>query len=102
MITIASIQAAACRRYGLRSADMTSPERTWRVSHPRQVAMYLSRRFTPRTLPEIGQRFGGRHHTTVMHALSAVEQRRAGNRRLERDIRRIMARAAVAPHPGGS
>jgi chromosomal replication initiator protein len=53
--------------------DFHSPQRARRVARPRQVAMYLSRKLTTRSLPEIGRRFGGRDHTTVLHACRRIE-----------------------------
>ena len=52
---------------------MTSARRAREVARPRQVAMYLSKRLTPRSLPEIGRRFGGRDHTTVIHAIKRIK-----------------------------
>ena len=73
MITIASIQSRVAAHYGLTDADMRSQCRKRVVARPRQVAMYLARRMTDKSLPFIGRRFGGRDHTTVIHAIRAVE-----------------------------
>ena len=94
-LTIAEIQASVCRRYNLRPIDMKSNRRSAQVSRPRQVAMYLARRFTMRSLPEIGRRFGGRAHTTVIHALRAVEARRLTDPDLDADIRALEAELAA-------
>lgn len=66
--TISEIQAAACRHFGVSSDELLSSARTARVAWPRQVAMYLARELTGESLPAIGRRFGGRDHTTVLHA----------------------------------
>jgi len=66
--TIADVQAAACEHFGLSSAELLSSARTPRVAWPRQLAMYLARELTAESLPAIGREFGGRDHTTVLHA----------------------------------
>jgi chromosomal replication initiator protein len=91
--TIADIQAAVCAHYQLRLADMTTHRRAKAITHPRQVAMFLSCELTPRTLPEIGQRFGGRDHSTVIHARTVVPQRMAEDDELAQAVAAI--RAAV-------
>lgn len=89
MITIAAIQAAVARHYRLLRADMVSPERSWRVSHPRQVAMYLSCRLTRRSLPQIGRAFGGRDHATVFYARKIVRARAEADIKLRCEVREI-------------
>ena len=71
--SMARIQESTSVYFGVSLADMRSPCRARRVARPRQVAMYLARRMTRRSFPEIGRQFGGRDHTTVMHACHAVE-----------------------------
>jgi chromosomal replication initiator protein len=66
--SIAEIQAAACDHFGLSADELLSSARTRRIAWPRQVAMYLSRELTDESLPAIGRHFGGRDHTTVLHA----------------------------------
>jgi chromosomal replication initiator protein len=66
--SIAEIQAAACDHFGLSTEELLSSARTKRIAWPRQVAMYLSRELTDESLPAIGRHFGGRDHTTVLHA----------------------------------
>jgi chromosomal replication initiator protein len=66
--TIPEIQAAACEHFGLSSDELLSSARVARISWPRQVAMYLARELTGESLPTIGRHFGGRDHTTVLHA----------------------------------
>ena len=60
-------------RYNVSRADLLSSRRTANVVRPRQVAMYLAKTLTLRSLPEIGRRFGGRDHTTVLHAVRKIE-----------------------------
>jgi chromosomal replication initiator protein len=66
--TIGEIQTATCEHFGISTDELLSPSRTARVAWPRQVAMYLARELTGESLPAIGRSFGGRDHTTVMHA----------------------------------
>jgi chromosomal replication initiator protein len=71
--SIEDIQKKTAEFYKLDVKDFHSPQRARRVARPRQVAMYLSRKLTTRSLPEIGRRFGGRDHTTVLHACRRIE-----------------------------
>jgi len=73
-ITIDEIQRKVAEHYNLRLTDMHSARRARNVARPRQVAMYLAKQLTARSLPEIGRKFGGRDHTTVMHAVRKVEE----------------------------
>jgi len=66
--SISEIQVAACKQFGISSEELVSTSRTARVAWPRQVAMYLARELTSESLPAIGRHFGGRDHTTVLHA----------------------------------
>jgi chromosomal replication initiator protein len=71
-VTIGLIQEAVSDRFGLSVSELVSPKRSHAISYPRQVAMYLSRELTDASLPKIGKEFGGRDHTTVMHATSKI------------------------------
>ncbi len=73
-VTIDEIQKKVAEHFHVRVADMASARRARSVARPRQVAMYLAKHLTPRSLPEIGRKFGGRDHTTVMHAVRKVEK----------------------------
>jgi chromosomal replication initiator protein len=86
-ISIDEIQGKVSDHYRIRKAEMTSARRAREVARPRQVAMYLSKQLTPRSLPEIGRRFGGRDHTTVIHAVRQIEKLRALDAELDADIR---------------
>jgi chromosomal replication initiator protein len=72
-VKIEDIQRAVARHYNVSRADMLSSRRTANVVRPRQIAMYLAKTLTLRSLPEIGRRFGGRDHTTVLHAVRKIE-----------------------------
>lgn len=76
---IRQIQRAVANHYDLPEEAMVSQRRGRAVAHPRQVAMFLARELTPKSLPDIGRRFGGRDHTTVMHAIRAVKARMAAS-----------------------
>ncbi len=73
-ITVEGIMDVVADHYGIKVADMKSKRRTRNITFPRQVAMYLIRELTDRSLPEIGQAFGGRDHTTVIHAVDKIEK----------------------------
>ena len=73
-VTIEEIQKRVAEHYHLRLSEMSSARRARNVARPRQVAMYLAKQLTSRSLPEIGRKFGNRDHTTVMHACSRVAE----------------------------
>lgn len=73
-ITVEDIQKHVATHYNIKVSDMHSARRSRSVARPRQVAMYLSKKFTTKSLPDIGRRFGGKDHTTVMHAVKKVEE----------------------------
>ena len=75
-ISIDEIQTQVAEHYRIRKAEMTSARRAREVARPRQVAMYLSKQLTPKSLPDIGRRFGGRDHTTVLHAVRKISGER--------------------------
>jgi chromosomal replication initiator protein len=85
-VTIEEIQKAVVEHYNIRMADMASARRSRAVARPRQVAMYLAKQLTPRSLPEIGKKFGGRDHTTVMHAVKQVERLSTEDRGIADDL----------------
>ena len=85
-LTIDEIQRKVADYYALKMTDLLSARRAREVARPRQVAMYLAKKLTPRSLPEIGRRFGGRDHTTVMHAVKRIEELRAADSELNNDV----------------
>jgi chromosomal replication initiator protein len=85
-VTIDEIQKRVAEHYNIRLADMHSARRARAVARPRQVAMYLCKQLTPRSLPEIGRKFGGRDHTTVMHAVRKIEELKTADTTLAEDI----------------
>ena len=88
-VTIDDIQRRVAEHYGLKLSDMLSARRAVEVARPRQVAMYLAKKLTPRSLPEIGRRFGGRDHTTVMHAVKRIDELRAKDLELDSDVAQL-------------
>lgn len=94
-ILVAEIQTAVAARFKLPAGAMTSPERRWEVARPRQVAMYLARRHTRMTLPQLGERFGGRDHTTILWGVRATEERRESDAALADHIRCLEAELGV-------
>ncbi|MFN0113938.1 MAG: chromosomal replication initiator protein DnaA [Paracoccaceae bacterium] len=85
-VTIEEIQRKVAEHYNVRLSDMIGPKRVRTIARPRQVAMYLAKQMTTRSLPEIGRRFGGRDHTTIMHGIRKVEELKAGDSQLAEDI----------------
>jgi chromosomal replication initiator protein len=85
-ITIDEIQKRVAEHYNIRLSDMHSARRARAVARPRQVAMFLCKQLTPRSLPEIGRKFGGRDHTTVMHAVRKIEELRSTDKALAEDV----------------
>src|SRR5712691_6222600 len=85
-VKIEDIQRTVARRYNISRADLLSSRRTANVVRPRQIAMYLSKALTLRSLPEIGRRFGGRDHTTVLHAVRKVETLMVNDARLAEEV----------------
>jgi len=75
VVSIDTIQRVVCEFYGLRLNDLLSKRRSRNIAQPRQVAMYLTRKLTGESFPTIGERFGGRDHSTVIHATATVERR---------------------------
>jgi chromosomal replication initiator protein len=85
-ITIDEIQKRVAEHFNIRLSDMHSARRARAVARPRQVAMYLAKQLTARSLPEIGRKFGGRDHTTVMHAVRKIEELKTTDPTFAEDI----------------
>lgn len=89
-ITIDEIQRAVCEYYRIDRSEMSSKRRARAVVRPRQVAMYLAKVMTPRSYPEIGRKFGGRDHSTVIHAVRLVEDLRRMDSDMDNDVRALL------------
>jgi chromosomal replication initiator protein len=85
-VTIEEIQRKVAEHYNIRLTDMSSARRARNVARPRQVAMFLAKQLTSRSLPEIGRKFGNRDHTTVMHAVSRVASLMEGDSAFSEDV----------------
>jgi chromosomal replication initiator protein len=90
VVTIPSIQAAIAEFFGIRVEEMRAKRRTKGVAFPRQVAMYVARELTDASLPRIGEEFGGRDHTTVMHACQRVRETLHRDTHLAASLKRLM------------
>jgi chromosomal replication initiator protein len=89
-ITVDDIQKAVADYYGLKQADLLSERRNRAIARPRQTAMWLCKQLTTRSLPDIGRRFGGRDHTTVLHAVRRIEELKGADAPLSADIEALV------------
>ncbi|MEM8538225.1 MAG: chromosomal replication initiator protein DnaA, partial [Pseudomonadota bacterium] len=85
-VTVEEIQRKVSEHYNIRLSDMIGPKRVRTYARPRQIAMYLAKQMTSRSLPEIGRRFGGRDHTTVMHGVKRIEELMALDSQIADDL----------------
>lgn len=88
-VSIATIQRETCRYYNISHADLVGNKRSQAIVYPRQVAMYLSRELTDLSLPKIGNEFGGRDHTTVMHAQAKIQKLMGAQRDIFNEIQTL-------------
>jgi chromosomal replication initiator protein len=89
-VTIDEIQKLVSTHFDLKPVDLVSARRARAVARPRQIAMYLAKRLTTRSLPEIGRKFGGRDHSTVIHAVRRIEELRDTDREVDGAVRVLM------------
>ena len=89
-VTIEQIQKLVSEHFELKPLDMVSARRARAVARPRQIAMYLAKRLTTRSLPEIGRKFGGRDHSTVIHAVRRIEALRDSDREVDGAVRVLL------------
>ncbi|MDU8942595.1 chromosomal replication initiator protein DnaA [Ovoidimarina sediminis] len=85
-ITVEEIQRKVSDHYNIRLSDLIGPKRVRTFARPRQIAMYLSKQLTSRSLPEIGRRFGGRDHTTVMHGVRRIDELKDKDSQIAEDL----------------
>jgi chromosomal replication initiator protein len=95
-VTIPKIQEAVSERFGVTLEELVSPRRSQQVAYPRQVAMYLSRELTDSSLPKIGREFGGRDHTTVIHATTKITRMIREDRSVYNLVQELTARIKQA------
>lgn len=88
-LTIDQIMRLSAEHFGIRISDMTGSKRTKAVAYPRQIAMYLSKKMTTKSLPDIGRAFGGRDHTTVLHAVRKIEDLSQRDASIAEDIENL-------------
>ncbi len=96
VVSIERIQELVCDRFGVTLAELTSGRRSQSIVYPRQVAMYLSRELTDSSLPKIGKHFGGRDHTTVIHATSKIARLIKEDRSVYNLVQELTARVKQA------
>ncbi|KGP73225.1 chromosomal replication initiator protein DnaA [Pontibacillus yanchengensis] len=89
IITIKGIQEMVAEKYNIKVEDFAAKKRTKTIAHPRQIAMYLSREMTDFSLPKIGEEFGGRDHTTVIHAHEKISKALSENQQLQNEIEEL-------------
>ena len=85
-VTVEEIQRKVAEHYNIRLSDLIGPKRVRTIARPRQIAMYLCKSLTSRSLPEIGRRFGGRDHTTIMHGVRRIEELKATDGQIAEDV----------------
>ena len=90
LVTISNIQKVVVEYYQIRVADLLSPRRSRSITRPRQIAMALAKQLTTHSLPEIGDAFGGRDHTTVLHATRKVAELRESDTRINEDFNNLL------------
>jgi chromosomal replication initiator protein len=95
-VTIERIQELVSERFGLSLQELCSDKRSQNIVYPRQVAMYLSRELTDSSLPKIGKQFGGRDHTTVIHATSKIARKIREDRSVYNLVQELTARIKQA------
>jgi len=88
-VSVSTIQRETCRQYGITHAELVGSKRTQSIVYPRQIAMYLSRELTDLSLPMIGREFGGRDHTTVMHACAKIQKLMGSQRDVWNQIQQL-------------
>ena len=98
-VSIERIQELVCERFSVTLDQLTGDRRSQNIVYPRQVAMYLSRELTDSSLPKIGKEFGGRDHTTVIHATSKIARLIREDRSVYNLVQELTARVARRPSP---
>ncbi len=89
-ITIEAIQRVTAEQFGMRVSELKQKNNSRSIVVPRQIAMYLAKQMTEASLPEIGRQFGGKHHTTVMHSISKIDEQRRTDKSLNSTINKLM------------
>jgi chromosomal replication initiator protein len=90
VVNVDKIQKLVCHTYKIKPAQLKSKNNSPKVSFPRQIAMYLTKELTDSSLPEIGKKFGGKHHTTVLHSIRKIEKMRQDNPEFDKEINSLI------------
>ncbi|MFQ6069564.1 MAG: chromosomal replication initiator protein DnaA [Candidatus Aminicenantales bacterium] len=91
MVTVEKIQKIISHHFKIKISQLKSKNNSPKIAFPRQVAMYLAKELTKASLPEIGKKFGGKHHTTVLHSIRKIEKMREENSEFNREINRLIS-----------
>jgi chromosomal replication initiator protein len=91
IVTVEKIQKLVCHKYKMKPSQLKSKNNSPKVAFPRQIAMYLSKELTKSSLPEIGKKFGGKHHTTVIHSIRKIEKLRGENSEFNKEINSLIS-----------
>jgi chromosomal replication initiator protein len=91
IVTVEKIQKLICHKYKMKPSQLKSKNNSPKVAFPRQIAMYLSKELTKSSLPEIGKKFGGKHHTTVIHSIRKIEKLRGENSEFNKEINSLIS-----------
>jgi chromosomal replication initiator protein len=91
IVTVEKIQMLVCHKYKIKLAQLKAKNNSPKFSFPRQIAMYLAKELTDTSMPEIGKKFGGKHHTTVLHSLRKIERMRKENSEFDKEINSLLS-----------
>ena len=91
IVNVEKIQKLVCHKYKIKLTQLKSKNNSPKVSFPRQIAMYLAKELTDTSLPEIGKKFGGKHHTTVIHSIRKIEKMREDNSEFDKEINSLLS-----------
>ncbi len=91
VVTVEKIQKLICHKFKIKTSQIKSKNNSPKIAFPRQIAMYLAKELTGSSLPEIGKKFGGKHHTTVIHSIRKIDRLRADNPEFNKEINSLIA-----------
>jgi chromosomal replication initiator protein len=91
IITVEKIQKLICHKFKIKGSQLKSKNNSPKIAFPRQIAMYLAKEMTKSSLPDIGKKFGGKHHTTVIHSIRKIDKLRADDPEFNKEINNLMA-----------
>ena len=91
IVTVEKIQKIICHRFKIKTSQLKSKNNSPKIAFPRQIAMYLAKELTNSSLPEIGKKFGGKHHTTVIHSIRKIERMRNDDPEFNKEINSLMS-----------